>query len=278
MGGEMLKNHTLGVIGVGNMGTALIKGWLASGLVKTQDLLIADADAQRLQKVAGKFGLQTGTNREAAALATILLLAVKPQILPAVLAEIRSAVDATKLVISIAAGVPLQFLAEQLPGVRLIRVMPNTPTLVQAGMAALAAGPNCDPDDLTLAQQLFEAVGRAVTVPENLLDAVTGLSGSGPAYVLVMLEALADGGVKMGLPRVVAYELAAQTLLGAAKLYLETRDHPGVLKDMVTSPAGTTITGLHVLEQGGFRGVLMAAVEAATKRSAALAPPLPPTS
>ncbi|MGQ9922172.1 MAG: pyrroline-5-carboxylate reductase, partial [Desulfobacca sp.] len=223
-------------------------------------------------------GWPVDTHRGVARRAGILLRAVKPHILPAVLADIKPESDATKLVISIAAGVPLQFLAEQLPDARLIRVMPNTPTLVRAGMAALAAGPNCRPADLTLAQELFAAVGQAVTVPEHLLNAVTGLSGSGPAYVFLMLEALADGGVKMGLPRATALLLAAQTILGAAKLFLETRDHPGVLKDMVTSPAGTTITGLHVLEQGGFRGLLMAAVEAAAKRSAALAPPPPASS
>jgi len=273
----MIEKQTIGIIGVGNMGAALLRGWLESGLVEPGGLLIADADDRRLQEVAGEFGLPVGTNREVAAQAAILLLAVKPQILPAVLAEIRPEVGAAKLVISIVAGVPLQFLAEQLPGARLIRVMPNTPTLVQAGMAALAAGPHCRPGDLALAQQLFEAVGLTVTVPEHLLDAVTGLSGSGPAYVFVMLEALADGGVKMGLPRATALLLAAQTILGAARLYLETREHPGSLKDMVTSPAGTTITGLHVLEQGGFRGLVMAAVEAATKRAQALAPP-PPTS
>ncbi len=273
-----MKRPIIGVIGVGNMGAALLRGWLESGLLTPDGLLIADADERRLQEVAGEFGVPTGTDQEVAARSGVLLLAVKPQIIPQVLAEIRPYVDASKLLISIAAGVSLAFLAQQVPGARLIRVMPNTPTLVQAGMAALAAGPNCRPEDLELAQELLAAVGLAVTVPEHLMDAVTGLSGSGPAYVFVMMEALADGGVKMGLPRAIAYELAAQTLLGAAKLYLETRDHPGRLKDMVTSPAGTTIAGLHVLEQGGFRGLVMSAVEAAAKRSAALAPPLPATS
>lgn len=274
----MLGERRLGVIGMGNMGAALVRGWLESGLLQPGDLMIADADAQRRQQVAVAWGLQAGTNREVAAAAAILLLAVKPQVLPAVVAEVSDLLTASHLVISIAAGVPLSFLAQRLPMTRLVRVMPNTPTLVQAGMAALAPGPYCSREDLALAQQLFAAVGEAVVVDENLLDAVTGLSGSGPAYVFVMLEAMADGGVKMGLPRSTALLLAAQTIFGAAKLFLETRDHPGLLKDIVTSPGGTTITGLHVLEQGGFRGLVMAAVEAATKRAQALAPPQPPRS
>ncbi len=273
----MSKFGRLGIIGVGNMGAALLRGWLQAGLLPPEDIMIADADVGRQQTLAAELHLHAAGNTQVAATAEVLLLAVKPQVLPMVLNDIQPHVDKTKLVISIAAGIPLAFLAERLPGARLIRVMPNTPTLVRAGMAALAPGPNCRPEDLSLAQELFVAVGAAVVVEEHLLDAVTGLSGSGPAYVLVMLEALADGGVKMGLPRATAYELAAQTLLGAAQLYLTTRQHPGSLKDMVTSPAGTTIHGLHVLEQGGLRGLLMAAVEAATKRSQALGTPLRPS-
>lgn len=269
----MLAARRLGVIGVGNMGAALIRGWLATDLVEPRHLIIADANPHRLQEMAEDLGLQTDTNTQVASRADVLLLAVKPQILPQVLAEIQRQVDASKLVISIAAGIPLSFLAEHLPGARLMRVMPNTPTLVQAGMAAIAPGPNSHAEDLALTQHLFEAVGLAVVVSENLLDAVTGLSGSGPAYIFMLLEAMADGGVKMGLPRATALLLAAQTILGAARLYLESQEHPGSLKDMVTSPAGTTITGLHVLEQGGFRGLIMSAIEAATKRSAALALP-----
>jgi len=274
----MHRDLRLGVIGVGHMGTALLRGWLATGLLAPDNLLIADADQERLEKVAEELGLRTAPNGPLAAVADVLLLAVKPQAMAAVLAEIHPQVSPAKLVLSIAAGLPLSFLAHHLPEARLLRVMPNTPTLVQAGMAAIAPGPRSRPEDLALAQELFGAVGETVVVPENLLDAVTGLSGSGPAYIFVFLEALADGGVKMGLPRATALLLAAQTILGAAKLFLATRDHPGVLKDMVTSPAGTTITGLHVLEQGGFRGLVMAAVEAAAKRAQALAPPPPTTS
>jgi pyrroline-5-carboxylate reductase len=272
----MLAGRKIGVIGAGNMGAALIRGWLNAGLAKPKEIFLADAAPERLQVLHRDFGVQAVDNREVAAQADIVLLAVKPQVIPEVLAEISPQVDASRLVISIAAGVPLSLLADMLPAARLMRVMPNTPTLVQAGMAAIAKGPRADAADLALTCQLFDAVGRSVVVEEKLLDAVTGLSGSGPAYVFVFLEALADGGVKMGLPRQTALLLAAQTILGAASLFLETGEHPGSLKDMVTSPGGTTIAGLHVLEQGGLRGLAMSAVEAAAKRSSALAQALKP--
>lgn len=272
----MLAGRKLGIIGAGNMGTALLRGWLTAGLATPADILIADSAIERVQGLQREFGVMAADNQQVAARADILLLAVKPQVLPEVLAEIQPQVDGSRLVISIAAGIPLSLLADMLPSARLMRVMPNTPTLVQTGMAAIAQGPRTDAADLALTCRLFDAVGRSVVVEEKLMDAVTGLSGSGPAYVFLFLEALADGGVKMGLPRQTALELAAQTILGAAKLFLETREHPGSLKDMVTSPGGTTIAGLHVLEQGGFRGLAMTAVEAATKRSSALAQPLKP--
>ncbi len=272
----MLAGRKIGVIGAGNMGTALIRGWLKAGLAQPTDIFIADSAPERVQSLHREFGLQAADNRQLAAQADIVLLAVKPQVVPEVLAEIQPQIDASRLVISIAAGIPLSLLAEMLPTARLMRVMPNTPTLVQAGMAAVAKGPRADRADLELTCRLFEAVGRSVVVEEKLMDAVTGLSGSGPAYVFVFLEALADGGVKMGLPRQTALLLAAQTILGAASLFLETQEHPGSLKDMVTSPGGTTIAGLHVLEQGGLRGLAMSAVEAAAKRSSALAQALKP--
>ena len=257
----MLAGRKIGVIGAGNMGTALIRGWLKTGLIQPTDIIIADSSAERVQGLHREFGVQAADNRQAAPQADIVLLAVKPQVVPEVLAEIQPQLDGSRLVISIAAGIPLSLLADMLPSARLMRVMPNTPTLVQAGMAAVAPGPRSDEADLELTCRLFDAVGRSVVVEEKLMDAVTGLSGSGPAYVFLFLEALADGGVKMGLPRQTALLLAAQTILGAASLFLETREHPGSLKDMVTSPAGTTIAGLHALEQGGFRGLAMSAVE-----------------
>lgn len=272
----MLSGRTIGIIGVGNMGTALIRGWLNTGLVKPGEMFIADRETEKLESLQREYGLHLGDNLQVASQADIILLAVKPQVIPEVMAELQGRLDASRLVISIAAGIPLHLMAAMLPEARLMRVMPNTPTLIQSGMAAVARGPRADDGDLELTCRLFDAVGRSVVVDEKVMDAVTGLSGSGPAYVFVFLEALADGGVKMGLPRQTALLLAAQTILGAASLYLETREHPGSLKDMVTSPAGTTIAGLHALEQGGFRGLVMNAVESAAKRSSALAPALKP--
>jgi pyrroline-5-carboxylate reductase len=272
----MLAGRKIGVIGVGNMGTALIRGWVQAGLAKPTEIFIADTATERVQALHRELGLQTADNQQVAARADIVLLAVKPQVMPEVLVELQSQLDASRLVISIAAGIPLSLLADILPTARLMRVMPNTPTLVQAGMAAVAKGPRTEAADLELTCQLFDAVGRSVVVDEKLMDAVTGLSGSGPAYVFLFLEALADGGVKMGLPRQTALLLAAQTILGAASLFLETQEHPGSLKDMVTSPGGTTIAGLHALEKGGFRGLVMNAVESAAKRSSALAQALKP--
>jgi pyrroline-5-carboxylate reductase len=207
-------------------------------------------------------------NRDVAEAASVLVLAVKPQVIADVLSELREVVTPDHLVISIAAGVSLAQLAEGLGNqVRLVRVMPNTPSLVGATAAAFAAGPTATGDDVGLVSRLFNAVGKAYGVPEPLLDAVTGLSGSGPAFVYVMIEALADGGVRVGLPREMALVLAAQTVLGSAKMVLETGQHPGVLKDAVASPGGTTIAGLHALERGGVRAALMDAVEAATRRA-----------
>jgi len=270
----MLTGRRIGVIGVGNMGAALIKGWLENGLVASRHLVVFDQAVERRALMENLYGLAAAADNAGVAKgADILLLAVKPQFLSGVLSDIAPHVTPKHLVISIAAGVTLAALETALPGARLIRVMPNTPTLAGAGMAALARGVRASADDDHLALQLFGAVGRAVVVEERHLDAVTGLSGSGPAYVFLMLEALADGGVKMGLPRDLATLLAAQTVLGAAQLLLATQEHPGVLKDMVTSPGGTTITGLHVLEAGGFRGLVMSAVEAATKRATELGGP-----
>lgn len=274
----MTLPQKIGIIGVGNMGRALVQGWLKARLIQPQDLWLADADTAKTAALSAATGARTAGNRETAMMAEVLILAVKPQVVPTVIEEIQAVIPQGRLLISIAAGITLAFLGENLPQVRLVRVMPNTPTLVQAGMAAITAGPTATATDLELVQSLFGAVGRTVVVPENLLDAVTGLSGCGPAYVFLFLEALADGGVKMGLPRETALLLAAQTIYGSAALALETRSHPGVLKDGVTSPGGATIAGLHVLEQGGWRGLIMSAVEAAAKRSQELGrPPAKPS-
>jgi pyrroline-5-carboxylate reductase len=199
------------------------------------------------------------------------VLSVKPQVIDKVLAVIGDDVKSTQLVISVAAGVPVSAIEGRLPeGTHVIRTMPNTPATVQAGATAIAPGTHATEADLDIARALFSAVGRVVTLDESLLDAVTGLSGSGPAYVMLMIEALADGGVKVGLHRDTALLLAAQTVYGSAKLLLETGEHPGRLKDMVTSPGGTAIAGLHTLESGGLRRTLIDAVEVATNRAAQL--------
>ena len=265
-GSGRLKGVKLGFIGAGAMGGAIIQGLLAGGRVVGKNLVYYDPDRTR-QTQMDQLGVQAAPVPAAVMQAQVVLLAVKPQVMDQVLAGIRGAARPRHLIISIAAGVTLKALETALPQSRVIRVMPNTPTLVGAGMAALAPGSRATPEDLALALEIFEAVGRAVVVEERLMDAVTGLSGSGPAYVAVFLEALTDGGVKMGLPRPLALLLASQTVIGAARLCLEKEIPPGMLKDLVTSPGGTTIAGLHVLEEGGFRGLVMSAVEAAARRA-----------
>jgi pyrroline-5-carboxylate reductase len=262
------KAAAIAMIGSGQMGEALIGGWLAAKTVPPEAIVATDASADRRDLMKRRFGVRTGSdNRDAASKADVVVLAVKPQILDGVMQDLSPAL-AGKLVLSIAAGVTLARLARLAPkGVRFVRVMPNTPVLVRDGVSALSFGAGVTEKDQQLARRLFEAVGRAVVVEEKLMDAVTGLSGSGPAYVFLAIEALADGGVKMGLPRAVADLLAAQTVLGAARMVLETGEHPAKLKNGVTSPGGTTIAGLHRLEQGGLRAALIAAVEAAAKRS-----------
>jgi pyrroline-5-carboxylate reductase len=255
-------------IGGGNMAEALIKGLIAAGTAAPDHILVTDISADRLAHLHQTYGVTRTGNSEAAREADIILLCVKPQVVERALAEIASAIDDKKLVVSIAAGIATAKIEKALKeGSHVVRVMPNTPALVLAGAAALAAGKNATADDLALTQSIFNSVGRAVIVEEKLMDAVTGLSGSGPAYVFMIIDALSDAGVKAGLPRQLALELAAQTVYGAARMVLETNEHPGKLRDMVTSPGGTTIEGLHALEKGKLRATLMNAVEAATARS-----------
>ena len=270
----MGKENTLriGFLGAGKMATALARGWLAAGLVESARVAASDPVPQARQAFHEITGMEAmADNRKLVTNSDVLLLAVKPQSLAALLAEIRAAVSQKHLLVSIVAGATLRQLADGLGSDRrLIRVMPNTPCLVGASASAFAPAETATAEDVALVESLLNAVGRAFRLPERLLDAVTGLSGSGPAFVYVMIEALSDGGVRMGLPRDVATVLAAQTVLGAAKMVLETEMHTGALKDMVASPGGTTIAGLHALERGGLRAALMDAVEAATKRSAEL--------
>jgi pyrroline-5-carboxylate reductase len=251
------------------MAEAMIRGLLDAGLVTAGQLMASDILEARRQHIQQRFGLRAvAGSPEVAATASILILAVKPQDMEAALKAIAPSVDQTKTVISIAAGTSIASLADRLPSkARIVRVMPNAPALVLAGAAGIARGEHATAQDLEVAVAIFSAVGRAVVVEEKHLDAVTGLSGSGPAYVFLFIEALADAGVKMGLARDVAKLLAAQTVLGAAKMLLESGRHPAELKDLVASPGGTTIAGLHALERGGLRGIVMEAVEAATIRS-----------
>jgi pyrroline-5-carboxylate reductase len=251
------------------MATALARGFLRANLVGVDRIVAVDVSAEAAQRFHQETqAAVVHTIREVAAQADLLFLAVKPQHMANVLSELTAHLESRHLVVSIAAGVTLTTLAAGLGDTtRIVRVMPNTPCLIGTGASAFARGGTATADDAAVVEQLLSAVGLAVEVPEKLLDAVTGLSGSGPAYAYVMIEALSDGGVRMGLPRDLATRFAAQTLAGAAQMVLSTGQHPGVLKDAVASPGGTTIAGLQALEQGGLRGVLMAAVEAATERA-----------
>lgn len=264
-----MLNKRIGFIGAGQMATALAKGFVQAGLVTGKEVLASDPSSEARERFAQAVGSRsTDDNSEIVRGSDILFLAVKPQQMACVMAELKGKVTAEHLVVSIAAGVRLSVLAQGLgPDVRLVRVMPNTPCLVGQGACGYCLGDRATAADGQLVEQLLRSVGIAVAVDEKLLDAVTGLSGSGPAFVYVMIEALSDGGVRMGLPRPVATTLAAQTVLGAAQMVVATGEHTGVLKDRVASPGGTTIAGLQALEEGGLRAALMAAVAAATKRS-----------
>jgi pyrroline-5-carboxylate reductase len=268
----MTAGLRIGFLGAGKMATALARGWLAADLVTADRVLASDPLPAARSAFTGDAGFRTSlSNREVVEASDLLVVAVKPQTVPALLPEIRPAVGGRHLVVSIAAGVTLGQLRQGLgPDCRLVRVMPNTPCLLGASASAYTPGDNTTEADVALVDRLLQAVGRAYRLPERLLDAVTGLSGSGPAFVYLIIEALADGGVRVGLPRDVAQALAAQTVLGAARMVLETGEHPGALKDAVASPGGTTIAGLHALERAGVRGALMDAVEAATRRATEL--------
>ena len=264
-----IKDKKVGLLGAGNMGEAMIKGLLQTGLVEAPSVCATDVRADRLAQLARQYGIRTVTSNAALVAASdVVILAVKPQTMAAVLREVAGAADGRQLFISVAAGVASRTLRGHLgKPVRLIRVMPNTPALVLEGVTAIARADGLAEGDLETAEELFGAIGRVVVLDEDALDAVTGLSGSGPAYVAIVVESLADGGVKMGLDRATAMTLAIQTVLGSAKLIRETGVHPGQLKDMVASPGGTTIAGIAALEEGGVRHTFINAVERATVRS-----------
>ena len=266
-----LKGKKIGFIGAGNMAEAIIRGLLNTGALSADQISASDVRQDRLEEIAKRYGIHPlSDNPLLAKRSDVIILSIKPQVMAGVLKEIALVVE-EKLFISIAAGIPTTFIRKLLPTTaRLIRVMPNTPALVLEGATAVARSSGLDAGDLETAQEIFSAIGKVVVLEETLLDVVTGLSGSGPAYIAMVVEALADGGVKMGLDRQTAMALAVQTVLGTAKLLSETGMHPAQLKDMVASPGGTTIAGISALEESGLRNALIAAVERATRRSTEL--------
>jgi pyrroline-5-carboxylate reductase len=268
----MLKNKQVGILGTGNMGEALIHGLLYGHLCRPEQIFCSDVRAEKLKAIREKYGVKsTSHNVEVVKQSDIVILAVKPQIMKQVVEEIAKYLDLSKLIISIAAGVPLNAIeACARKDLKLIRVMSNICVSVREGVSTIAGGKHALKEDLMMAKTIFDSVGKSLFIEEGLLDAVTGLSGSGPAYIFLIIDALADAGVKVGLSRDDALILASQTVLGAAKMLIETGEHPGKLKDMVTSPGGTAIAGLHTLEEGGLRTTLINAVEVATQRSKAL--------
>ncbi|GLI34506.1 pyrroline-5-carboxylate reductase [Desulforhabdus amnigena] len=265
----MFESLHIGFIGGGNMGEALIKGLLSASPLLPDQISIYDVSTTRMKYLEATYKIRLSANAaDLAASSDVLILAVKPQTMSEVLGGIQAHLSHRPLVISIAAGISLAVLSAGLPeGTPIVRVMPNTPALVLQGASTLARGTHVTDQQMEVALAFFQAVGKAIEVQEQWMDAVTGLSGSGPAYVLLIIESLIDAGVLMGLPRQTARELTLQTLLGTVSMVQETAKHPAALKDLITSPGGTTIRGLQVLEDRGVRGALMEAVEAATLRS-----------
>ncbi len=264
-----MKDQRIGFVGAGNMAAALLRGLLRAGGVEASQIRVSDVNREKSQGCADQHGVSVATdNQDLAKWSSVLILAVKPQSIAGVLEQCAASIGPQTLVISIAAGVRCATLAAALSaGTRLVRAMPNTPAVVGAGATALCGSPSSTHADVELARSLFEAVGRTVLVDESHMDAVTGLSGSGPAYVMVIIEALADGGVRAGLARDTALLLATQTVLGSAQLLLASGEHPAVLKDRVTSPGGTTSAGLAAIESGRLRHTLAHAVQQATLRA-----------
>jgi len=263
----MLKQKKFAVLGAGKLGESLIRGLLDAGVVKAADITVTAAHPQRVAQLRESLGVAgTVSNAEAVKSADIVILSVKPQTVPVVLAELREVLGSQQLLISVAASVSTTFIEKHLAH-PVVRAMPNTPALLRKGMTGLAAGKNATPAHLEQALGIFSSVGRTVIVDEKHMDAVTALSASGPAFIYIVIESLAEAGVKVGLPRDVATELAAQTVLGAGAMVLETGEHPAKLKDLVTTPAGCTIDGILELEEGGLRVTLIKAVVRATQRA-----------
>jgi len=259
----------IGVVGTGKIGAAIARGVIRAGLATKESVMASDVSDVLRQAIAQELGVKaTANNGELCDFADIVILAVKPQIVDSVAKEIAGKLGRTKLLVSVAAGVPLSRIEANLSqGARVVRVMPNIPCVVGAGAAGFAGGSHATATDLEKVGAILNSFGIGLPVEEKYLDAVTGLSGSGPAYVFLFMEALADGGVQVGLARDVALKLAMQTVYGAARMALESNKHLSELKDEVTSPGGTTIAGLYAMEQKGFRGTVIDAVVSATKRS-----------
>ena len=262
-----MGNFKVGFVGGGALAESVIKG-ISKKLFKAEEIYTAEKIPARRDYLTEKYSINVAADfKTFAEKINLLIIAVKPKDLDAALSEVQKNITASTLVMSVVAGCKISTLEKYLPNQKIIRVMPNVAVLVEEGMMAYAAGKNATAEDMEIAKKFWAAIGRTVEVDEKLMDAVTGLSGSGPAYAFLMIDALADGGVAAGLPRNYAIELAAQTVLGAAKMVLETGEHPDVLRDRVTSPAGTTIEGVRVLEKNNFRSALIEAVVAASEKS-----------
>lgn len=262
-------NGKIGFIGAGMMAEALIKGMLRDKVVESKDIVVSDIIPERLMSLQETYGVSIGrNNRETADAAGTVFLSVKPQVIEKALLEISPVITPSKLVVSIAAGITTEYLESYLrKNARVVRLMPNTPCLVEEGITALCLGQNAGEAEVEEVKLLIGPMGKILWTEEKMMDAVTGLSGSGPAFVFLLIEAMADGGVLAGFSRDTAILLAAQTCLGAAKMVLEMDEHPGRLRDMVTSPGGTAIAGIHAMEESGVRAALMNAIMAATNRS-----------
>ena len=269
----MLTNKKLGFVGGGNMTEALVRGLVTGSSIEAKNILVSDPISERLEYMHKEYRVKTTlNNRELVQESEILILAVKPQVATNVLEHFADLVDGNKLVVSVVAGLSINSIENYLDTegkkkISVVRTMPNTPALVQEGVTAICNNDRVSKVDMEIAHHIFEAIGQTVDVEEAHIDAVTGLSGSGPAYIFMIIEALSDAGVKVGLSREVSTALTIQTVLGSAKLARDSEKHPSELKSMVTSPGGTTISGLHKLEEGGLRAALMNAVESATNRS-----------
>jgi len=263
-------NKKIGFIGSGNMAQAIIKGLLSKNIIKPENIIASDPDEKKLQKLCEEKRIKTTKNNlEVIENAEIIILAIKPNVFKQVLQEIKGLIREDQILVSIAAGISIDFIKNHIKNekIKIVRVMPNMPALVGEGMSAICCNQNLSEEELIYIKDIFDSIGKSEFIDEKYMDSVTAISGSSPAYVYLFIEALADGGVLLGLPRDIAYRLASQAVLGAAKMVLETNMHPGVLKDFVCSPGGTTIEAIKVFEKNGFRGIVMDAMVACYEKA-----------